>query len=74
MSEIRILIAEDHETVREGLRLIIDTQDDMQVFYYLKLLFGVMLGIRHTSNPLNLKWRWDFWQYKYSTRRQRFFK
>ncbi len=32
MSEIRILIAEDHEAVREGLRLIIDTQDDMQVY------------------------------------------
>lgn len=31
MSEIRILIAEDHETVREGLRLIVDTQEDMQV-------------------------------------------
>ncbi len=31
MPEIRVLIVEDHETVREGLRLIIDTQDDMQV-------------------------------------------
>jgi two-component system response regulator NreC len=31
MPEIRILIAEDHETVREGLRLIIDGQEDMQV-------------------------------------------
>ncbi len=31
MSEIRVLIAEDHETVREGLRLIVDGQDDMQV-------------------------------------------
>ena len=31
MSEIRVLIAEDHETVREGLRLIVDTQEDMQV-------------------------------------------
>jgi DNA-binding NarL/FixJ family response regulator len=31
MSEIRVLIAEDHETVREGLRLIVDTQADMQV-------------------------------------------
>jgi DNA-binding NarL/FixJ family response regulator len=29
--EIRVLIVEDHETVREGLRLIIDTQEDMQV-------------------------------------------
>jgi DNA-binding NarL/FixJ family response regulator len=31
MPEIRVLIAEDHETVREGLRLIIGTQKDMQV-------------------------------------------
>ena len=31
MPEIRVLIAEDHEMVREGLRLIVDTQDDMQV-------------------------------------------
>ncbi len=31
MPEIRVLIVEDHETVREGLRLIIDTQEDMQV-------------------------------------------
>ncbi|MCA1624785.1 MAG: response regulator transcription factor [Acidobacteria bacterium] len=31
MSEIRVLIAEDHESVREGLRLIVDAQDDMQV-------------------------------------------
>jgi DNA-binding NarL/FixJ family response regulator len=31
MAEIRVLIADDHETVREGLRLIVDTQEDMQV-------------------------------------------
>lgn len=31
MPEIRVLIAEDHESVREGLRLIVDTQEDMQV-------------------------------------------
>ncbi len=31
MSEIRVLIAEDHETVREGLRLIVDSQADMRV-------------------------------------------
>jgi DNA-binding NarL/FixJ family response regulator len=28
---IRVLIAEDHETVREGLKLIIDTQPDMEI-------------------------------------------
>jgi len=31
MSEIRVLIAEDHETVREGLKLLVDSQEDMQV-------------------------------------------
>ena len=31
MPEIRVLIAEDHETVREGLKLIINTQPDMEV-------------------------------------------
>jgi len=31
MSEIRVLIAEDHETVREGLKLLVNTQDDMEV-------------------------------------------
>lgn len=28
---IRVLLAEDHATVREGLRLLINSQDDMQV-------------------------------------------
>ena len=28
---IRVLLADDHETVREGLRLLVDAQDDMQV-------------------------------------------
>ena len=31
MPEIRVLIAEDHETVRQGLKLIVDAQEDMQV-------------------------------------------
>lgn len=31
MDKIRILIAEDHETVREGLKLIVDNQTDMEV-------------------------------------------
>jgi two-component system response regulator NreC len=31
MSKILILIAEDHETVREGLKMIVDAQDDMKV-------------------------------------------
>jgi DNA-binding NarL/FixJ family response regulator len=31
MSTIRVLLAEDHETVRQGLRLLIDAQSDMEV-------------------------------------------
>jgi DNA-binding NarL/FixJ family response regulator len=31
MEKIRVLIAEDHETVREGLKLILSAQSDMEV-------------------------------------------
>jgi len=31
MSEIRVLLAEDHDTVRQGLKLLIDAQPDMAV-------------------------------------------
>ena len=31
MNKLRILIAEDHETVREGLKMIVESQDDMEV-------------------------------------------
>lgn len=31
MKKLRIMLADDHETVREGLRLIINSQDDMEV-------------------------------------------
>lgn len=31
MSRIRVLLAEDHETVRQGLKLLIDGQTDMEV-------------------------------------------
>jgi DNA-binding NarL/FixJ family response regulator len=31
VTAIRILLAEDHETVRHGLKLLIEAQDDMQV-------------------------------------------
>ena len=30
-NKLRLLIAEDHETVREGLRLIVESQSDMEV-------------------------------------------
>jgi two-component system response regulator NreC len=31
MTPIRVLLVEDHETVREGLRLLLDSQTDMEV-------------------------------------------
>jgi DNA-binding NarL/FixJ family response regulator len=31
MSKLRIMLADDHETVREGLKMIIEAQDDMEV-------------------------------------------
>ena len=31
MSAIRVLLADDHETVRQGLKLLIDAQSDMEV-------------------------------------------
>ena len=31
MKKLRILLVEDHETVREGLKMIVDTQPDMEV-------------------------------------------
>lgn len=31
MSEIRVLVAEDHKTVREGLKMIIESEDNMKV-------------------------------------------
>ena len=31
MKKLRILLADDHKMVREGLRLLVDSQPDMQV-------------------------------------------
>ena len=31
MNRIRVLLAEDHETVRQGLRLLLDAQPDIEV-------------------------------------------
>ena len=31
MSKLRVMLADDHETVREGLKLIVNAQDDMEV-------------------------------------------
>lgn len=41
------------------------------VIYFIKLRINVWLGFHHTSNPLNLKWRWHHWNYKYSLKRGR---
>ena len=31
MNRIRVLLAEDHETVRQGLRMLLDAQPDIEV-------------------------------------------
>ena len=31
MTKLRVMLADDHETVREGLRMIVNAQDDMEV-------------------------------------------
>ena len=31
MSKIRVLLAEDHQTVRQGVRLLLDAQPDVEV-------------------------------------------
>jgi two-component system response regulator NreC len=31
VTKLRVMLADDHETVREGLRLIVEAQDDMEV-------------------------------------------
>jgi DNA-binding NarL/FixJ family response regulator len=31
VTKIRVVVADDHETVRQGLKLLIDGQDDMEV-------------------------------------------
>src|SRR3954452_15649287 len=31
MTKLRVMLADDHETVREGLKMIVNAQDDMEV-------------------------------------------
>ncbi len=31
MNKLRILLAEDHETIRDGLKLLVNSQPDMEV-------------------------------------------
>lgn len=39
--------------------------------YYAKLQLSVLFGIQQTANPLDLKWRWNYWHDKYRRRRVR---
>jgi hypothetical protein len=40
------------------------------LLYYSKLRMKVVLGIHPTSNPLNIRWRWNFWQERRWRRRK----
>ena len=31
------------------------------MLYYFKLHLSIMLGLYHTSYPLDISWRWRFW-------------
>jgi hypothetical protein len=42
-------------------------------FYYLKLQFTIAFGLHHTSHPLDLRWRWSFWQRREESKRRRHF-
>jgi hypothetical protein len=39
--------------------------------YYCKLQVGILLGLYKTAYPLSLNWRWNHWQNKYHSRRDR---
>ena len=47
---IRVLLADDHETVREGLRLLVDAQADMQVV-------GEAADGERRARPGRARWR-----------------
>jgi hypothetical protein len=38
------------------------------LLYYLKLRVTVLLGIHQTSNPLDMKWRWNYWRVRRAAR------
>lgn len=40
------------------------------LYYFFKLI-SVRLGVHQTSNPLELKWRWNYWRKKDEKRRER---
>lgn len=35
------------------------------LFYYPALRFRVMLGLHHTPNPLDVRWRWAYRKYRH---------
>jgi hypothetical protein len=37
--------------------------------YYFKLQLTVVLGLYRTSLPMNINWRWRFWQQRYQAQR-----
>jgi len=39
--------------------------------YYFTLQLGVMIGVYHTSYPMDIHWRWRFWQQRHSAQRPR---
>ncbi len=38
------------------------------LLYYCKLRLSLLIGLHQTANPLNIKWRWRNWQYRYERR------
>ncbi|HEX8195076.1 MAG TPA: hypothetical protein VF571_02585 [Pyrinomonadaceae bacterium] len=41
------------------------------LLYYCKLKLSVLLGFHKTYHPMDLNWRWNYWQDKYRRRRSR---
>ncbi|MDQ2746414.1 MAG: hypothetical protein M3T96_04035 [Acidobacteriota bacterium] len=33
-------------------------------FYYVKLRLSILFGFHRTANPLDIKWRWQHWQFR----------
>lgn len=42
------------------------------LLYFFKLHMSIMLGLYHTSHPLDMNWRWRFWQQRNQAQRGRF--
>ena len=57
MKKLRILLADDHKIVREGLRLLINSQPDMQVVGEAANGREVLVKARELSPT---SWSWTF--------------